>query len=135
MRIVSCCAVPCCTVPVHDTITLSLAESPSMNLSDSLTPPTQAPSKLRSPGGARVTNIAAMIRRREANMCGTGRFTRAQCAHVTAFRSLPYEPVQRVDRMRSRIYTGRFSRSGNLFVGVYSHHACLQTLQLPAGRA
>ena len=65
-----------------------------------------------------------MLRRREANMSGTGRFTRAQRAHVTAFRSLPLEPVQRVDRVRSRVYTGRHSRSGNLFVGALRKETC-----------
>ena len=60
-----------------------------------------------------------MLRAREGNLSGTGRFTRAQRAHVTAFRSTPMEAVQRVDRMRSRVYNGRFSRSGNVFVGAF----------------
>ena len=70
-----------------------------------------------SPTKPSVTNISAMLRGREGNLAGTGRFTRAQRAHVTAFRSTPMEAVQQVDRKRSRVYNGRFSRSGALFVG------------------
>lgn len=72
-----------------------------------------------SPSKPAVTNISAMLRGREGNLSGTGRFTRAQRAHVTAFRSTPMEAVQQVDRKRSRVYNGRFSRSGALFVGAY----------------
>ncbi len=81
----------------------------------------QSPKKERSnpsPTKPSVTNISAMLRGREGNLSGTGRFTRAQRAHVTAFRSTPMEAVQQVDRKRSRVYNGRFSRSGALFVGV-----------------
>jgi len=70
-----------------------------------------------SPTKPSVTNISAMLRGREGNLSGTGRFTRAQRAHVTAFRSTPMEAVQQVDRKRSRVYNGRFSRFGALFVG------------------
>ena len=71
-----------------------------------------------------MTNISAMLRGREGNLSGTGRFTRAQRAHVTAFRSTPMEAVQQVDRKRSRVYNGRFSRSGALFVGALRAACC-----------
>jgi hypothetical protein len=87
----------------------------------------QSPSKDGASPSAKpaATNIAAMLRAREGNLSGTGRFTRAQRAHVTAFRSTPMEAVQRVDRMRSRVYNGRFSRSGNVFVGAPLIHELL----------
>ena len=76
-----------------------------------------------------------MLRAREGNLSGTGRFTRAQRAHVTAFRSTPMEAVQRMDRMRSRVYNGRFSRSGNVFVGARRVNGLLNSAEAQSGSA
>jgi hypothetical protein len=48
------------------------------------------------PGGAKVRNLTDMLGRRESYGTATSRFTGAQRAHVTAFRSLPMVPAQQV---------------------------------------
>lgn len=71
----------------------------------------------RAPGGARARGLVKMLSARQIESLGTPHFTAAQRVHCCAYRALPMKPVREVDRLHSRVYSGRFSASGNVFVG------------------
>lgn len=65
---------------------------------------------------AGVVSTLSMLASREMNFSGAGRWSRAECCHVAA-RYLPVDGPKIVDRMNSRVYVGKFSSDGSLFVG------------------
>lgn len=58
-----------------------------------------------SPGGAPVRNVADLLARREAGRTGTGHFSTAQRAHVTAFRCLPMVPTKQVRQIAASLFS------------------------------
>lgn len=63
-----------------------------------------------------VVPTLAMLSGREMNVSGIGRWSRAECCHVAA-RYLPVDGPKIIDHMNSRVYVGKFSSDGSLFVG------------------
>uniref|UniRef100_A0A0C9S975 LEC14B homolog n=1 Tax=Wollemia nobilis TaxID=56998 RepID=A0A0C9S975_9CONI len=57
----------------------------------------------------------SMLAGREANVSGRGKFSSADCCHVSS-RYLPTGDPVIMDKMNSRAYVGRFSTDGSLFV-------------------
>ena len=62
-----------------------------------------------------MVNAMTMLKGREFNVSGNGRFSRAECCHVGA-RFLPTDGPTIVERLNSRAYIGQFSIDGSLFV-------------------
>ena len=62
-----------------------------------------------------MVNVMTMLKGREFNASGNGKFSRAECCHVGA-RFLPTDGPSVVERLNSRAYIGQFSRDGTLFV-------------------
>lgn len=62
-----------------------------------------------------AVNVMTMLKGREINVSRNGRFSRAECCHVSA-RFLPTDGPSVVDRLNSRAYIGQFSLDGTLFV-------------------
>eukprot|EP00250_Pteridium_aquilinum_P004603 c14813_g1_i2 orf=337-2022(+) len=63
-----------------------------------------------------VVSTLAMLSGRESNISKMGRWSRADCCHMAA-RYLPVDNPNIIDSMNSRVYVGRFSADGSLFVG------------------
>jgi hypothetical protein len=66
-------------------------------------------------GGGGTVNVMTMLKGREFNVSGNGRFSKAECCHVGA-RFLPTDGPSVVERLNSRAYIGQFSNDGTLFV-------------------
>lgn len=70
---------------------------------------------LKRGGGGGTVNVMTMLKGREFNVSGNGRFSKAECCHVGA-RFLPTDGPSVVERLNSRAYIGQFSNDGTLFV-------------------
>lgn len=70
-----------------------------------------------------MVSTLAMLSGRETNISKTGRWSRADCCHM-ATRYLPTDNPKEIDSMNSRVYVGRFSSDGSLFVGGFQVSAC-----------
>ncbi|KAH7301869.1 hypothetical protein KP509_23G046900 [Ceratopteris richardii] len=57
-----------------------------------------------------------MLHGREMNVSRLGRWSKAECCHMAA-RYLPEDSPHIIDYGKSRVYVGRFSADGSLFVG------------------
>lgn len=70
----------------------------------------------RSPGS--LVNALTMLEGREINVSKNGRFSSAECCHLSQ-RYIPTDGPTIIDRMDSRAYIGQFSEDGSIFIGAY----------------
>lgn len=69
-----------------------------------------------------MVSTLAMLSGRETNISKMGRWSRADLCHMAA-RYLPVDSPKEIDSMNSKVYVGRFSSDGSLFVaGSQEHH-------------
>ena len=83
-----------------------------------------------------MVHTVIMLHGRETNTSKRGRWSRAECCHMAA-RYLPVDSPKIIDQMNSRVYVGKFSSDGSLFVGGFqvchylSKHSCKETYFSP----